>query len=69
MTPAEHLAEAEQLLAQASDPASGNVTDQDWVLIERALAHALIAAAAELGVPHTDTTTGGGSSAAPNTAG
>lgn len=69
MTPEQHLAEAEQLLAQASDPASSYVTDQDWVLIERALAHALIAAAAELGVPHTDTTSGGGQGAAPAAAG
>lgn len=65
MTPAQHLDEAERLLAQASDPASGNVTDQDWVILERALVHAIIAAAAELGVPHDITTTGGAPGATP----
>lgn len=69
MTPAEHLAEAERLLTEASDPDTNVVLDRDWVLIERALAHALIAAAAELGVPHTDTTSGGGPGAAPAAAG
>lgn len=69
MTPAEHLAEAERLLSEASDPEANVVLDRDWVLIERALAHALIAAAAELGVPHTDTTSGGGLGAAPAAAG
>lgn len=69
MTPAEHLAEAERLLTEASDPDANVVLDRDWVLIERALAHALIAAAAELGVPHADTTGGGGPGAAPAAAG
>lgn len=58
MTPAEHLAEAERLLAEATDPAIPEFGDRAWVLTERSIAHALIAAAAELGVPHTDTTAG-----------
>lgn len=59
MTPAEHLAEAERLLAQATDPAIPEFGGRAWMLTERSIAHALIAAAAELGVPHADTTTGG----------
>ena len=61
MTPAEHLAEAEGLLVQSY----GGVATQDpgytRELVSKAIAHALIAAAAELGVPHAPEATGGGS--------
>lgn len=64
MTPAEHLARAEQLLADVELSATGGFTDRQWVNVETAVAHALIAAAAELGVPHAGITTGGETGAA-----
>lgn len=61
MTPAEHLAEAERLLGTIGDH-GGLPTDSFYApVIQVATLHTLIAAAAELGVPHADTTTGGGS--------
>lgn len=59
MTPAEHLAEAERLLAGAYPLGDTYPAPGDRGLVQGAIAHALIAAAAELGVPHADTTTGG----------
>ena len=62
MTPAEHLAEAERLLDQARGNEGdylSTVTD-DHVLA--ALAHAVIAVAGELGVPHPAAPAGGGPS-------
>ena len=60
MTPAEHLTEAERLLqvAEADEQAMGPRSSDGRV--QRAIAHSLIAAAAELGVPHNEATTGGG---------
>ena len=63
MTPAEHLAEAERLMIEAYNPPSPGIPYLDLNRVGAAIGHALIAAAAELGVPHADTTTGGGASA------
>lgn len=60
MTPAEHLAEAERLLAEAGTLAVAEYGQAAQVLAGRSVAHALIAAAAELGVPHGKTMAGGG---------
>lgn len=63
MTPAEHLAEAERYLARAepdsSDPIMGWRANNALI----GLTHAVIAIAAEMGVPHSAAPTGGASSA------
>ena len=59
MTPAEHLAEAERLLGVASNTGDPEFISGALGYLLESIGHALIAAAAELGVPHTDTTTGG----------
>lgn len=60
MIPAEHLAEAERLLAEMHDANDGFYTPSNNYRASAALAHAVIAAAAELGVPHSEITAGGG---------
>lgn len=60
MTPAEHLAQAEAILAPLADGWQPSDDRQALATGTVALAHAVIAAAAELGVPHADTTGGGG---------
>lgn len=53
MTPAEHIAQAEQLLAQAAEP--GRWWDEGELLATalQSIGHALIGIAVELGAPHT----------------
>lgn len=69
MTPKEHLDRAEQLLTVA-ESADGR-TAGAWVAvnIQAALCHALIAHAAEAGVPHLYWDQAGGASGAPPVAG
>ena len=64
MTPAEHLAEAERLLdlGRQGDPPWWD--EQSNYRLQAASVHALIAAAAELGVPHPSAPSGGGQSGA-----
>jgi hypothetical protein len=69
MTPAEHLAEAEQLVTEVPDPATGMMIVAPPLAVYLALAHVGIALAAELGVPHADAATGGVPGAAPAAAG
>lgn len=69
MTPAEHLAVAEGLLAYgplSDGMASGSINQ---IAAIKAVAHAMIAAAAELGVPHSAAGGGGDSGQAHPAAG
>jgi hypothetical protein len=52
VTPAEHLAAAEQGLAGLTDVGAGRYMNGDDVKAIVALAHAVIALAAEQGIPH-----------------
>lgn len=52
MTPAEHLAEAERLLAEVQSPEWADSVIPRSVAATTALAHAVIAVGGELGVPH-----------------
>lgn len=51
MTPAEHLAIAEGLMANAPSPTSPDFERIDQAMTAAALTHAVIALAIELGVP------------------
>lgn len=51
MTPAEHLAIAEGLMADAPSPTDPHFTTIDQAMTAAALTHAVIALAIELGVP------------------
>lgn len=53
MTPAEHLATAEALIANTQSPLSGFWTAADQAMTLAALTHAVIALAIELGVPQS----------------
>lgn len=59
MTPAEHLAEAERQLDILGNAGGTLDVREIQARASIATAHALIAAAAELGVPHATETTGG----------
>lgn len=61
MTPAEHLAEAERQLDILGNAGGTLDVRQIQARASIAAAHALIAAAAELGVPHAPEPTGGAS--------
>lgn len=52
MTSQEHLAEAERLIAQANADTVAYASTEMFVWADIALVHAVIALAAELGVPH-----------------
>lgn len=52
MTPAEHIAKAEQLLADTADGSSAWPEETVLPNIQAAIAHSLIAVAVELGAPH-----------------
>ena len=56
MTPAEHIAKAEDLAIQADDAYASGLDDHALSKGIRSLAHACIAIAVELGVPHTPAT-------------
>lgn len=58
MTPAEHLAVAEQLITDPDDPGERDWNEYDRTIALTALAHAVIALAIELGVPHGGPTGG-----------
>lgn len=63
MTPAEHIAQAEAFLQQAPSPDANDYSMIDMAISVNALAHACIAIAVELGVPHAaaaSAVTGGG---------
>lgn len=60
MTPAEHLTAAENLAAQIDNFDTQDRRGEATFLAAWALTHAVIALAAELGVPHAEITTGGG---------
>lgn len=53
MTPQEHLAEAEALLATPKDPYLLPGSYMDLGPVWAAIGHALVAIAVELGAPHT----------------
>ena len=59
MTPQEHLDRAEHLLSVAEAATPDMPTRWVPVNLQAALAHAVIALAAELGVPHAATQQGG----------
>lgn len=67
MTPAEHLAEAERLITDSGHGNPPMFYESNYPELLAALGHAVIAAAAELGVPHADTG-GGAASATPQAA-
>lgn len=69
MTPAEHLAEAERLINEAASGSPQYFMDGQEPGLLAAQVHALIAIAAELGVPHGETAAGGGPGAAQAQAG
>lgn len=52
MTPAEHIATAEQLADQADDAYGSGLLDEAASKAARGLLHGVIAIAVELGVPH-----------------
>lgn len=52
MNPAEHLAMAEAILGEPPDPTMPGADLTDMAMSINALAHAVIALAAEFGVPH-----------------
>ena len=56
MTPAEHIARAEQLLALPYQNDGGWTEQQHQANATEAVGHALIAIAVELGAPHTPAT-------------
>lgn len=58
MTPAEHLARAENLAAQLDQADTYDQRSEGAFLVAWALVHVAIAIAAELGVPHGGTTGG-----------
>lgn len=53
MSPADHVELAEQQLAMAAENAQSWDTDMQQVFVLKAIGHALIAIAVELGAPHT----------------
>lgn len=59
MTPAEHIAEAERLLATAYEDGVPLPLMPSSNEVKMAIAHALIALAVENGVPHTSAPAGG----------
>lgn len=65
MTPAEHLTAAENLTAQIDNFDTQDHRGEATFLAAWALTHAVIALAAELGVPHEGTTAGGAASVTP----
>lgn len=61
MTPQEHLAQAEMILNAGPEQTSSGHNMTDLAMSVHALAHAVIALAAEMGVPHQPPgLTGGG---------
>lgn len=60
MTPAQHLHIAEQLLEPAGLDASNGYLTFNSERVQAAIAHALIALAAEAGTPHPTQPSGGG---------
>lgn len=64
MTPAEHLAKAEEILSTTAGLVGPPMNETGRTMTLAALAHAVVALAAELGVPHQQATTGGGDSGA-----
>lgn len=69
MTPAEHLAQAEAWLSNPPPADHPQYTVMDIAISLNALAHAVVAIAAELGVPHGGTGGGGDSAQAQQAAG
>lgn len=63
MTPQEHIAIAESLLDGPRDPMDPMFSQIDIAMSVNALAHAVIALAVELGVPHQAAPATGGTSA------
>lgn len=65
MTPAQHLAEAEAILADVASMDTPALPAVRLAFGVTALAHAVVAAAAELGVPHNTTAPGGNGAQTP----